>query len=60
MQLPDPLRQTIWGCQALVWLASWMVPRAQRREWRAAKSAQVWHWCHFLAESGQLNREKQT
>jgi len=58
MQLPDPLRRTIWGCRALVWLASWLVPRGQRREWRALKSDQLWHWCHFLAESGQLSREK--
>jgi MacB-like periplasmic core domain len=42
----------------LVWLASWLVPRRQRREWRAVKTGQVWHWSHFLAESGQLNREK--
>jgi hypothetical protein len=58
MQLPGSLRRTIWGCQALVWLASWIVPGAQRREWRAARSAQVWHWCHFLAEAGKLDREK--
>ena len=56
--MPDPLRRTIWGCQALVWLASWLVPRGQRLEWRAQRSAQVWHWCHFLAESGELTREK--
>lgn len=58
MQLPDPLRTTIWWCRALVWLASWLVPRARRREWRAVRSDQLWHWCHFLAEAGQLNREK--
>ena len=58
MQLPDPLRRTIWGCRALVWLASWLVPHGIRREWRAARTAQLWHWCHFLAESGQLSREK--
>ncbi len=58
MQLSDPLRRTIWGCRALVWLAGWLVPGAQRGEWRAAKMGHLWHWCHFLAESGQLNREK--
>ena len=21
-------------------------------------AAQIWHWCHFLAESGQFTREK--
>jgi hypothetical protein len=58
MQLPDPLRRTIWGCRALVWLASWLVPHGQRRAWRVARTAQLWHWCHFLADSGQLSREK--
>ncbi len=56
--MPDPLRRTIWGCQALVWLAGWLVPRGPRREWRAVKNGQVWHWSHFLAESGQLSRQK--
>jgi hypothetical protein len=42
----------------LVWLAGWLVPRGQRREWRAVKNGQVWHWSHFLAESGQLSRQK--
>ncbi len=41
-----------------MWLAGWLVPRAQRSEWRAARIGQVWHWCHFLAESGQLSRER--
>src|ERR1019366_7571433 len=58
MPLPDPLRRTIWGCRALVWMASWLVPRGSRREWRTLKFDQLWHWCHFLAESGQLSREK--
>jgi MacB-like periplasmic core domain len=56
--LPDPLRRTIWACSALVWLASWMVPPGRRREWRAQKTNQLWHWCHFLAESGQLGRQQ--
>lgn len=58
MQLFDSLRSTIRGCRVLVWLAGWLVPRPQRREWRAAKMDHLWHWCHFLAESGQLNRDK--
>jgi hypothetical protein len=41
-----------------VWLASWVVPHQKRREWRTQKNSQVWHWAHFLAESGQLSREK--
>jgi hypothetical protein len=42
----------------VVCLASWLAPRAQRQQWRALKSDQLWHWCLFLAEAGQLNREK--
>ena len=26
--------------------------------WREGWTKQVWHWCNFLAESGQLNRDK--
>lgn len=58
MQLSDPLRRTIWWCRAVVWLAGWIVSRSQRRDWRAAKTSHLWHWCYFLAESGQLNRDK--
>ena len=56
MQFPDPLRQTLWSCQTILWLASWLVPREQRKEWRWERMRQVWHWANFLAESGQLNR----
>ena len=57
MRLPDALRRTLWSSQALIWLASWLVPGDRRREWRRQRSSAVWHWTHFLAESGQLNRE---
>jgi hypothetical protein len=57
MRLPDALRRILWSCQALVWLASWVVPRNLRKQWRSQRSGHVWHWAHFLAESGQLNRE---
>ncbi len=58
MPFPDSLRRTIWSFQGLAWLASWLVPREQRREWRAGRMNQLWHWCHFLAESGQLTRAR--
>lgn len=41
-----------------MWLAGWLVPRKHRLAWRADKNGQVWHWSHFLAESGQLSRQK--
>jgi hypothetical protein len=32
-----------------------MVPRAKRAPWRAEQDRKFFHWCHFLAESGQLS-----
>lgn len=58
MAFPGPLQRTFWSCQSIVWLASWIVPLQRRTEWRRAWTQQVWHWCHFLAESGQLNRTR--
>jgi len=57
MRFPDPLRRTLWGCLSLVWLASWIVPRPGRRAWHNARRKQVWHWAHFLAETGQLTHD---
>ena len=57
MQFPDPLRRTLLSCRAILWLASWLVPRGQRKEWRQQQLRQIWHWVNFLSETGQLNRE---
>jgi hypothetical protein len=53
--LPGPL-QTFRSCRSIIWAASWLVPVEQRVEWRNTWTAQIWHWCQFLAESGRLNR----
>ncbi len=58
MRIPDPVQRTFLSCRALIWLASWIVPREQRTGWREACTRKVWHWCQFLAESRQLNRDK--
>lgn len=58
MRFPGPLRRTLLSCRSILWLASWIVPGDQRVAWRESWTSQVWHWCHFLAESGQLNRDK--
>src|SRR5580658_8915543 len=58
MRFPDPAQRTFFSCRALIWLASWIVPSGQRLRWRESWTKQVWHWCHFLAESRQLNRDK--
>src|SRR5271157_2695831 len=57
MQFPDPLWRTLWSCRTILWLASWLVPRRHRTEWREQRLRQVWHWVNFLAETGQFNRE---
>src|SRR5215472_12138159 len=57
MRLPDALDRTLWSCQSLVWFASWLVPHRLRPAWRQERAKAVWHWVHFLAESGELNRE---
>jgi len=54
MWFPDRLRTTLWRCQSMVWIASWLVPRNQRASWRSEQDRKFWHWCHFLAETGQL------
>lgn len=54
MSSRDRVRTILWRCQSVVWIASWLVPRDQRSQWRAEHNRKFWHWCHFLAESGQL------
>jgi hypothetical protein len=58
MRMPDPVQWTFFSCRTLIWLASWIVPSQQRMRWREGWTKQVWHWCNFLAESRQLNRDK--
>jgi len=57
MRFPDPLRRTLRSCQAILWLAGWLVPREQRRDWRQRRMREVWHWANFLADRNELNRE---
>ncbi len=57
MRVPQPRERTFYVCRAILWLASWIAPAKERVRWRASQTRHVWHWCHFLAESGQLNRE---
>jgi hypothetical protein len=38
----------------MVYLAAWLIPRAERTSWRSSQQRRFWHWCHFLEESGQL------
>jgi hypothetical protein len=58
MRIPGLPQRTFYICRAILWLASGIVPGGKRVPWRESWTRQVWHWCHFLAESGQLNRAK--
>ena len=59
MFLPTRLGVTIQSCRAILWLASWIVPRPLRREWSAMWRSKVWHWANFLAEAGRLDGRNQ-
>jgi hypothetical protein len=50
-----PLSRVLWWCNLILRVASWVVPQRQRLEWRQEWEAEVWHWCHFLVESGRLS-----
>ena len=50
-----PLNKLLWWCYLVLRLASWLVPQRRRLEWRREWEAEVWHWRHFLVESGRLS-----
>lgn len=45
------IRQSVW----LLRIAGLLVPKERRKEWFEKRCADVWHWAHFLQESGRLN-----
>ncbi|HET8890336.1 MAG TPA: ABC transporter permease [Candidatus Angelobacter sp.] len=55
MQAHPQIRLLIWQCKLLLRTASLLVPKPQRAEWYREWFGEVWHWLHFLAESGRLN-----
>ncbi len=50
------LKSLLWWSTAIVRLSSWIVPQQKRAAWREEQERKVWHWCHFLAESGRLSQ----
>src|SRR5271166_301633 len=54
MWFQDRLRATLWQCRSMVWAAGWLMPRESRAFWRSEQNRKLFHWCHFLGESGQL------
>jgi MacB-like periplasmic core domain len=52
---PAPsIRGLIWQCTLLLRSASLLVPKPQRQDWYREWHAEIWHWAHFLHESGRL------
>jgi hypothetical protein len=49
------IRGLIWQCALLLRAASLLVPKARRRDWYQEWYAEIWHWAHFLDESGRMN-----
>src|SRR2546421_323100 len=49
-----PLKKLLCRCNHVLRVASWIVPRGQRVEWLREWQGEVWHWGHFLMESGRL------
>ena len=54
MKPPRPIRGLIWQSRLLLRIASLVAPKAKRQEWLAKWDAEIWHWAHFLYESGRL------
>jgi len=57
VQAHPQIRILIWQCKLLLRIASLLVPKPQRAEWYQERYGKVWHWLHFLAESGRLNAQ---
>lgn len=55
MAASRPVRGLIRQSRWLLRTVSLLVPKNQRKAWYEQKYAHVWHWVHFLNESGQLN-----
>jgi hypothetical protein len=55
MKPPRPIRGLIWQTRFLLRVAGLLVPMERRRDWYERWCADVWHWAHFLYESGRLN-----
>jgi MacB-like periplasmic core domain len=57
VQSNSQIRLLTWQCKFLLRSASLLVPRRQRAVWYQEWYGEVWHWVHFLAESGRLNSQ---
>lgn len=47
----------MWQCTVALRTASLLVPKPERVAWYQEWYGEIWHWLHFLAESGRLNTQ---
>ena len=57
MQPHPQIRGLMWQCKAVLRTASLLVPKSARAAWYQEWYGEIWHWMHFLAESGRLTRQ---
>jgi hypothetical protein len=55
MKASRPIRGLIQLSSGVLRVASLLAPKAVRREWLERQRAEIWHWTHFLHETGRLN-----
>ena len=55
MQADPKIRWLMWECTVVLRTASLLVPKPERAAWYQEWYGEIWHWLHFLAESGRLN-----
>lgn len=55
MEASRPVHGFIRRSRWLLRIAGLLVPKSQRKAWYEEQCAQIWHWAHFLHESGRLN-----
>jgi len=57
VQAHPQIRGLMWQCNVLLRIASLLVPKPARADWYQEWYGEIWHWLHFLAESGRLTRQ---
>ena len=57
MQADPKIRWLMWECTVVLRTASLLVPKPERAAWYQEWYGEIWHWLHFLSESGRLTTQ---
>src|ERR1043166_1343449 len=57
VQADPKIRWLMWECTVVLRTASLLVPKPERAAWYQEWYGEIWHWLHFLAESGRLTTQ---